>query len=124
MKKKANLYDKIGQQMLEAIIRDFYESAFNDMIIGHFFFHHSHEGLIQKQIRFSRFLLGGGWLEISEKPPSMAQVHQSLNIRPAHFDRRRKLLEAAMNKNKLEPEHKAQWLRLEDRLRNRIVSPS
>lgn len=121
MKQKSSLYEQIGETKLAAIIHDFYEMAFSDVIIGHFFFGRSHRDLVEKQIQFTRILLGGPRPQSQPKPQSMARIHQPLNIRPAHFDRRRRLLEAAMTKHQLSVQQKKVWLQLEDRLRSQIV---
>jgi truncated hemoglobin YjbI len=119
---KPDLYDRIcketGQDQIEKIVRSFYERAFFDGIIGHFFFNHNHEDLIAKQTAFAKAMLGG---PVTYKGKPLGSVHKSLGINDAHFGRRQVIMREVLEEHKI-PAHLAeQWLALEERLRPLIT---
>jgi len=117
-----NLYDQVcqqvGQTQIEKIVRSFYERAFFDGIIGHFFFGLDHESLIAKQTAFTIALLGGP-SDYKGKP--LVAVHKSLGINNAHFGRRQVIMGEVLSQHKVPPDLAAAWLELEERLRPLIT---
>lgn len=114
------LYKDIGDTMIEGIITEFYQRAFRDVIIGHFFWGKDHDALVEKQISFTKAMLGKKSSPYTGKP--IKSVHENLNIRKAHFDRRKVILSETMDDLKLSSKHKASWLMLEEKLRKLIQS--
>jgi truncated hemoglobin YjbI len=118
-----NLYDRIcteaGRDQIEKIIRKFYERAFSDGIIGHFFFGHDHELLVARQTAFAIALLGGP-SEYRGKP--LATAHSSLGIRNAHFGRRQVLMREVLEEFQISAGIIDEWLEREERLRPLVVS--
>ena len=102
-----NLFNQIGEKKISAIIRDFYDAAFLDPIIGHFFFHHDKEDLIRKQVAFSIGLLGGPKTNFGR---SIDAAHRQLNINKAHFGRRQVLFAEILKKHEVEEGLAEEWL--------------
>lgn len=119
-----SLYDQvtkaIGQDKIPEIVRSFYERAFFDGIIGHFFIQHDHEELIRKQTNFTIAMLGGP-TKYSGRP--LAAVHKNLKIKPAHFGRRQVLMRNVLAEFNVPQDLTKAWLELEEKIRPLIVSP-
>lgn len=113
-----SLYQRIGSEKIAEIVHSFYEAAFEDGIIGHFFFGKDHKSLVDRQISFTEMLLGK---QSNYVAPSMTKIHAGLDIRKPHFLRRQKILEEMMSLHMLDPELKRSWLKLESRLLSQIV---
>jgi len=120
VKASEQLYKEIGDDMIEQIITEFYQRAFNDVIIGHFFWGKNHDDLVEKQISFTKAMLGKDSSRYTGKP--IKAVHAGLKIRKAHFDRRKVLLAETMDDMQLAKGHKIAWLTLEEKLRKLIQS--
>jgi truncated hemoglobin YjbI len=116
----ASLYEQIGESRIKDVIRDFYVRAFNDPIIGHFFFGKNHDELVEKQSQFAIALLGGP-RNYSGRP--LAPVHHGLGIRLPHFGRRQLLMAEVLKSHQIEQHLANGWLDLEDQLRPLIVDP-
>jgi truncated hemoglobin YjbI len=108
----------VNEELITAIIKEFYQVAESDPIIGHFFFGKDLEHITLQQTKFAIGLLGG---QGAYKGKSMDEAHRSLQIRPAHFDRRQVLLKQLMLKHGLPEAPCREWLRREHRLRGLIV---
>ncbi len=117
---RQSLYQQLGDDLLRALITEFYRRATVDGIIGHFFFNHDHSVLVEKQIAFSKTLLGGN---SSYQGKGLREAHQQLRVRPAHFDRRQRIMQAVLRDFEVDEGISRQWLALEHRLRPLIVSP-
>lgn len=113
-----NLYNKIGSEMIVKIISDFYEQAFIDPIIGHFFFNKDKQSLILKQINFTEALLGADTIYLGRP---LLKVHKELAIRRPHFMRRQLLLQQVMQKYRLEANLALAWLEKENQLQSLIL---
>jgi len=117
--KVKSLYDQLGKDVIEAAVRKFYEVAFDDPIIGHFFFHKSHEELIAKQFSFTCTLLGG---PESYQGKSMTEAHTPFAIRHPHFMRRQEILKKTLQDMNLDPQIIDAWLAAEDKLKPLIIT--
>lgn len=110
--------ESLGQDKIPEIVRSFYERAFFDGIIGHFFIHHDHQSLIEKQTNFTVAMLGGP-TTYNGRP--LAPIHKNLKIKPAHFGRRQKLMQEVLEEFALPQQVIESWLALEEKLRPLIV---
>lgn len=106
-------------ELIRRVVSKFYERAFADPIIGHFFFNKDHASLIEKQTEFARNMLGDHAVPYSGRP--LTEIHHTLAIRRPHFMRRKVLMEETLTELGVEEGLKSKWLRLEDRLRSQIV---
>jgi len=113
------LYEKISPDLIERAITEFYERAFSDVIIGHFFFDKDKQEIIDKQIAFASRMLGATHIRYTGKPLKIA--HEGLKFRPVHFNRRQVLMAEVLDDIKLDPELSSEWLALESHLRPLIL---
>lgn len=113
------LYDQIGHAFIAKAVAEFYKRAFEDVLIGHFFFHSDIDHITQQQIKFVSAMLGG--------PPTytgkpLKAAHKPFKIRPVHFNRRQVLMREVLDDLKLDPSLKEAWLSVEEQFRSVIVN--
>lgn len=115
-----NLAEELGgEDALRALLRDFYDRLFADVLIGYFFARSDKELLIDSQYHYLTAHLGdrSGTYE----GPSIRRAHEALGILPGHFDRRHKLLEDVLNAHSV-PAHIAEaWLSFDTTLREFVL---
>jgi truncated hemoglobin YjbI len=109
-----NLFEQIGAETIEKVITEFYIRAFDDIIIGHFFFGKDRLDITKKQIDFATAMLGGP-RQYNGKP--LETAHESLSIRPPHFGRRQVLMATVLKELNVDDEAAKGWLAMEERLR-------
>jgi truncated hemoglobin YjbI len=119
---KPSLYEQIGGEQLTLIITAFYERAFIDPIIGHFFHRIDREHLIAQQIVFSSCMLGAKDLTYGGK--SLREAHRRLPLTEVHFRRRQKLLQQVLGESPIAPAVAGEWLSLEEKLKGLIINNS
>ena len=112
------LFEKIGPDRIRAIVYTFYERAFQDPMLAHFFIHTEHAHLVDMQSDFVFSMLGG---PTRYRGQAIEKIHDSLLIRPSHFRRRQRILQESMHEHKLDNDLAEAWLRLEERLKPLIV---
>ena len=109
------IYHAIGKETFEAVIRDFYDKVFDDVMIGYFFHGKDKEQLIRHQIQFTSQILGAPPVPYEGKP--IQSAHQSLKgLRRPHFHRRQQILKETLEEHKVETNLINGWLQLENRL--------
>lgn len=114
-----SIYDRVGEELLQAVITEFYKRAFNDPIIGHFFFHFDREKLTRQQIDFARAMLGG---PNHYKGKPLRQAHQAFAISKPHFGRRQILMREVLEEFEVAEELRESWLEREEKLRPLIFN--
>ena len=114
----SNLYDRIGETFIRQALTIFYERAFTDGIIGHFFFGKDRQHITDQQIDFATAMLGGP-RRYRGKP--LAVAHAKLAIRPPHFRRRQVLLAEVLTELELAEDLKKAWLALEENLLQAVI---
>ncbi len=112
---KVNVYHDIGEKLVRKCISEFYDRAFSDLIIGHFFFEKDKADLTEKQIRFASVMLGDKSSPYSGK--DLGEAHKGLLIGGAHFRRRQVIMKEVLMANNVPEKSRDYWLMLEDRLR-------
>ena len=113
-----NVYQQIGATRIADLLTAFYQRAFVDPIIGHFFFAKDHQRLLEGQIAFSIAMLGG---PKNYHGQSLAAIHHPLAIRNAHFNRRLILLREVFDEFEVSQEIAQAWLVKEQKLRTFIL---
>ncbi len=113
-----SIYDEIGEDRLNRIVRSFYEKVFQDPMLAHFFMNLDHEKLIALQVDFVRSMLGGPQ-RYRGKP--LEVIHDPMIIRPPHFRRRQRILQETMEEHGLEEGLVTAWLKQEERLKPLIM---
>ena len=114
----AHIYDQIGADLIQKAIRLFYDRAFEDPMIQHFFMRSDKEHLIREQSLFATALLGG---PRQYKGLSLEKAHEKRSIRLPHFKRRQILMGEVLTELGLADELKREWLRREEALRPLIL---
>ena len=109
-----SLYERIGPEVIRRSLTLFYERAFADGIIGHFFFGKDRLHITEMQIEFATAMLGGP-RHYRGRP--LAAAHAQLDIRRPHFMRRQTLLREVLDEVGVAPELRDAWLGLEEALR-------
>ena len=114
-----NLELGITEIDVKNILEMFYERAFDDALICHFFMGRDKKALIEKQLSFTVGLLGGPKNYTGKSLPA---AHFPLKIRKPHFMRRRVLMHECMLACGLTEIQAIHWLEKEDNLRPAILS--
>ncbi|MEZ4741451.1 MAG: group 1 truncated hemoglobin [Bdellovibrionota bacterium] len=118
----SSLYEEIGPKKIEKIVAEFYDRAFNDVLIGHFFFGKDKENLIKIQTSFVSPLLGAKNIKYIGRP--LKTAHHDLKMKLVHFDRRQVLLGEVLQDFGLTEKQKDKWLFLEDSFRSMLFNDS
>jgi truncated hemoglobin YjbI len=116
---KPSLYDQIGHAFLSKAVAEFYQRAFADVMIGHFFYKSDIEHITRQQIQFASAMLGGPQ---SYKGLALKLAHKPFLIRPVHFNRRQVLMREVLNDLGLDAKLCEAWLAAEDQFRQVIVN--
>lgn len=110
-----------GETRLRAIIDDFIERVFADIMIG-FFFVNADKARIQRfEFEHARALLGGSE-PYTGRP--LRQAHAAHPIRGGHFMRRMQILRQVLAAHGVPAEIQAAWLEHDLRLSDQITSDS
>lgn len=117
----SQLYQNIGStDRLLAILKAFYQSMSQDVMIGFFFDGKDTDQIAQQQ---SAFLLKamGAQSEYTGKAPGRAH-DQIAPILPGHFDRRMVILEQTLKQQGLSAEDIRTWIDFEKAFRDAVIS--
>jgi hemoglobin len=115
------LYEQVGSAFIKESITEFYKRAFQDGIIGHFFFGKDREHITNLQIDFATAALGG---PRNYRGKSLVAAHRNLKIKGAHFGRRQVLMGEVLLEMGLDESLRQQWLALENDLKPLIMGLS
>lgn len=118
-KKKQGLYDQIGHAFIAKAVAEFYQRAFADVMIGHFFFHSDIDHITEQQIAFVTAMLGGP-SNYQGKP--LKPAHKPFQIRLVHFKRRQVLMREVLSDLHLDPHLRDAWLAAEEQFLPIIVN--
>lgn len=114
----SKLIDKIGEDFVARAIRTFYERAFIDPMICHFFMNSDIEHLSAQQTKFAIAMLGG---PKNYDGPHLDKAHEKFDVRPPHFGRRQVLMREVLDELGLESELSDQWMAMEEKFRSKIT---
>lgn len=114
-----SLYERIGPELVRAVITEFYRRAFEDGILAHFFFGKDRAHLTEQQIAFATSMLGG---PAGYRGKSLVAAHQPFAIRGPHFARRQVLMRDVLEELGVESGSAEEWLEREEGLRPLIVN--
>lgn len=113
------LFAKIGPDKLRAVIADFYDRVFADVMIGFLFEGKNKQTLIEREYEFTANLLGAD-VKYTGRP--MRVAHAKSPIFGGHFERRLQILREAMHAHAVDPEVQRVWLDHSYALRDQITS--
>lgn len=112
--------EEVGEERLRALLTDFYDRLYDDIIIGFFFTPHDKQALIEHQLDYVCAHVGAG--EGKYEGRSMRRAHEHHPILSGHFDRRHQILREVLEDHDV-PEHVSRaWLELDSSLRTFILN--
>jgi len=112
------LFDRIGGDALRAVIADFYDRVFRDVMIGFMFQGKDRQHLIDREWELAAALLGAD-VKYTGRP--LAAAHAQHTIFGGHFERRKQLLRETMHDHAVDPEIQQVWLDHTEALRSQIT---
>lgn len=113
-------YEAIGgEAAVRVVLQTLYDQLFADPIVGFLFEGKDKAHLVEQQLAFTcRFL--GGPQRYTGKP--LPEAHAALPLLPGHFDRRRRLLELALERHRVPAEARQAWLSIDEGLRSSVLA--
>jgi hemoglobin len=118
-KRSPELFAKIGETKLRALMTDFYARIFGDLMIGFLFEGKSRQHLIDREYEFTASLLGG---DVKYTGRAMREAHAKSPIFGGHFERRLQILRETLRDHAVDPEVQQVWLEHTLALRPQITS--
>lgn len=115
----AALYDKIGPEKLRAVIADFYDRVFDDVMIGFLFIGKDRQRLIDKEIELTARFLGAD-IRYTGKP--IRAAHARSPIMGGHFDRRLQILRETLADHEVDAEVCEAWIQHNLALREQVTA--
>ena len=117
--KSSELFDKIGGDALRAMIADFYDRVFRDVMIGFMFQGKDKQLLIQREYELAAALFGAPGVTYTGRP--MRVAHAQHTIFGGHFERRLQILRETMRDHTVDPDVQAAWIEHTQSLRSQIT---
>jgi truncated hemoglobin YjbI len=114
-----SLLDSLGEDRLGAVIADFYERVFGDLMIGFFFRGLDRRRLAELEVQLIRHVLGGP--DTYQGRP-LRTAHAGHRIMDGHFARRRQLLVETLADHRVPAAVQAAWLAHTDAQRSQVVA--
>jgi hemoglobin len=119
MTRDPELFGRIGEAKLRAVIVDFYGRVFGDVMIGFLFVGKDRERLIEREYEFTAQLLGAD-IKYAGRP--MRTAHGHLPIFGGHFERRLQILRETLRDHAVDAEVQRTWIDHSVALRGQITS--
>lgn len=101
------LFGKIGEAKLRAVITDFYSRVFGDVMIGFLFEGKDRQHLIEREYEFTANLLGAD-VKYTGRP--MRTAHAASPIFGGHFERRLQILRETLRDHDVDPDVQRVWI--------------
>ena len=108
-----------GRAGIRAVLAEFYDTVFADVMIGFLFKDSDKRRLIERELELTLRALGAD-VEYTGRP--IAEVHAPFPIMGGHFMRRRQLLCDAMERHALPAAVREAWLAHTDALRPQVTA--
>jgi hemoglobin len=119
MARSDRLFDRIGGDRLRAVLVDFYDRVFADVMIGFLFAGKDKQRLIDKEWEFTARFLGA---DVAYTGRSMPEVHAHVPILGGQFERRLQLLRNVLADHAIDPEVVDAWVAHTQALRAQVTS--
>jgi hemoglobin len=113
------LFAKISEPGLRAVITDFYSRIFGDLMIGFLFEGKNRQHLIDREYEFTANLLGG---DVKYTGRAMRTAHAQSPIFGGHFERRLQILRETMRDHAVDPDVQRVWIDHTLALRDQITT--
>jgi hemoglobin len=117
----ATLFDRIGPEKLRAVLADFYDRVFADVMIGFLFAGKDRERLIEKEWELTARLLGA---DVPYTGRPLREAHAASPILGGHFARRQQILREVLVAHDVAPEIREAWLAHAESLRPLVTTQS
>jgi hemoglobin len=115
------LYEQLGgEPALRAILTDFYDRVFADLMIGYLFRGQDKARLVQLELEHTSKVLGGPHAYTGR---TMQKAHSTHRILLGHFRRRNKLLEETLDAHGVPEAVREAWLAHARALEAAVVGP-
>ncbi len=113
------LYERAGgAEKLRAVLVDFYDRVFDDVMIGFFFRGADKQRLVEKELEFALRLLGAD-VEYTGKP--LPAAHAKHHIMGGQFNRRLQILRETLADHDVPEDVRAAWIRHTEELRGQVT---
>src|SRR5262245_50621860 len=116
---RPRLFERIGEAKLRAVLADFYDRIFVDVMIGFLFEGKDRARLIDKEYELTARLLGA---DVAYTGRPMREAHAKSPIFGGHFERRLELLRQTMADHDVDPEVREAWIEHTVALRPQITA--
>lgn len=116
---KPTAFERIGADKLRAVISDFYDHVFGDVMIGFLFIGKDRPHLEAREYEFVARFLGA---DIPYQGRPMKVAHAKSPITGGHFARRAHLLLGAMQRGGIPDDIQAIWTGHNDALRPQVTA--
>jgi hemoglobin len=117
--KDSTLFDQIGGDKLRAVLTDFYDRLFKDVMIGFMFQGKPKQQLIDREWEFTAGFLGAPGVTYSGRP--MRAAHAQHTIFGGHFERRLQVLRETLADHAVPPDVQTAWIDHTLALRSQIT---
>jgi hemoglobin len=117
--RRKNLFDRIGGNALRAVIVEFYDRVFDDVMIGFLFQGKDRARLIEKEWELAARMLGAD-VEYTGRP--MREAHAKVPILGGHFDRRLQILRDVLADHGVDEEVAESWIAHSVKLRPQVTA--
>ncbi|HEX4452190.1 MAG TPA: group 1 truncated hemoglobin [Kofleriaceae bacterium] len=112
-------FDQIGAETLRAVLADFYDRVFADVMIGFLFQGKDKARLIQLESELASRMLGASDVTYTGRP--MRVAHAQSPIFGGHFERRLQILRETLRDHDIDPEVQRVWIEHTEALRSQIT---
>jgi truncated hemoglobin YjbI len=112
-------FETIGEVQLRAVITDFYDRVFRDVMIGFMFQGKDKQHLIDREFEMAARMLGASHIAYTGRP--MRNAHAAHTIFGGHFERRLQILREAMADHAVDAGVQQVWIEHTQALRAQIT---
>lgn len=113
------LFAKIGEAKLRAVVTDFYDRVFPDVMIGFMFQGKDRRHLIDREYELTAALLGAPGVTYTGRP--MRVAHAQHTIFGGQFERRLQLLRETLRDHRVDADVQQAWIDHQLALRGQIT---
>lgn len=112
-------FERIGEAKLRAVIADFYDRVFADVMIGFMFQGKDKQHLIDREYELAARMLGASHVAYTGRP--MRTAHAQHTIFGGHFERRLQILRETLADHAVDAEVQRVWIEHTQALRAQIT---
>lgn len=113
------LFAKLGDAKLRAVVSDFYDRLFADLMIGFMFAGKDKQHLIDREVEFTAKFLGAANITYAGRP--LRTAHAAHTIFGGQFERRFQILKETMADHAVDPDVQRVWIEHTDALRSQVT---